>query len=148
MVLNINGNDYNVKSTPDTPLLWVLHDELGLTGTKYGCGIGICGTCTVLIDGKPMRSCTIPISNVGTSKVVTIEGLSSDGTHKVQNAWLEVGVSQCGYCQPGQILTAVDLLNRIPQPSDEDIDNAMSNNICRCGTYNKIREAIHLAAKE
>jgi aerobic-type carbon monoxide dehydrogenase small subunit (CoxS/CutS family) len=148
MLLNINNKDYEVTSAPDTPLLWVLRDELKLTGTKYGCGIGFCGTCAVLIDGKAERSCIFPISVLSKSKIVTIEGLSTDGLHKVQQAWLEIGVSQCGYCQPGQIITAVDLLSESPKPSDEDIDKAMSGNICRCGTYNKIREAIHIAAKE
>ncbi len=148
MLLNINGKDYQVSSAPDTPLLWVLRDELGLTGTKYGCGIGFCGTCTVLIDGSAQRSCLLPASGLGNSKIVTIEGLSADGMHKVQNAWMEAGVTQCGYCQPGQILMAVSLLSRKPKPTDGDIDSAMSRNICRCGTYNKIREAIHIAAKD
>ncbi len=148
MKLNINDKEYDVKSSPDTPLLWVLRDELHLTGTKYGCGIGFCGTCSVLIDDKVQRSCIIPVSEVKNSKIITIEGLSENGDHKVQKAWLDTGVSQCGYCQPGQIITAVDFLNNNPNPSDEDIDEAMSGNICRCGTYNKIRKAIHIAAKE
>lgn len=148
MKLNINNIVYEVKSSPDTPLLWVLRDELHLTGTKYGCGIGFCGTCSVLIDNEVQRSCIIPVSEVKNSKIITIEGLSENGDHKVQKAWLDTGVSQCGYCQPGQIITAVDLLNNNPNPSDEDIDEAMSGNICRCGTYNKIRKAIHIAAKE
>ncbi len=147
MKLNINNKVYEVKSSPDTPLLWVLRDELGLTGTKYGCGIGFCGTCTVLIDGKAERSCVYPISSLEKSNIITIEGLSEAGNHKVQKAWLEIGVSQCGYCQPGQILTAAALLNENPNPNDTEIDHAMSNNVCRCGTYNKIREAIHIAAK-
>lgn len=148
MKLNINNKDYTISSSPDTPLLWVLRDELELTGTKYGCGIGFCGTCSVLIDGKVERSCVFTISQCIGKKIITIEGLSEDGTHKVQKAWQEIGVPQCGYCQPGQIITAVDLLSRNPNPDDKDIDEAMSGNICRCGTYNKIREAIHLAAKE
>lgn len=148
MKLNINNKEYEVKSSPETPLLWVLRDELHLTGTKYGCGIGFCGTCSVLIDDEVQRSCITFVSDIQNSKIITIEGLSENGNHKVQKAWLDTGVSQCGYCQPGQILTAVDLLNTNPNPSDYDIDEAMSGNICRCGTYNKIRKAIHLAAKE
>lgn len=147
MKLNINNKDFNVESSTETPLLWVLRDELGLTGTKYGCGIGVCGTCAVLIDGRAERSCLIPIINLENSKIITIEGLSPEGLNKLQQAWVEIGVSQCGYCQPGQIITAQDLLNQKPNPTDDDIDSAMSNNICRCGTYNKIRQAIHLAAK-
>lgn len=147
MKLNINNKDFNVESSTETPLLWVLRDELGLTGTKYGCGIGVCGTCAVLIDGRAERSCLIPIINLENSKIITIEGLSPEGLNKLQQAWVDIGVSQCGYCQPGQIITAQDLLNQKPNPTDDDIDSAMSNNICRCGTYNKIRQAIHLAAK-
>ena len=148
MKLNVNGKVFDVKSSPDTPLLWVLRDELELTGTKYGCGIGFCGSCSVLIDGKVERSCVYTVEEAQGKKITTIEGLSEDGNHKVQKAWRDIGVPQCGYCQPGQIITAVDLLTRIPQPDDKDIDEAMSGNICRCGTYNKIREAIHIAAKE
>ena len=148
MKLDVNGKIYNAKSSPDTPLLWVLRDELELTGTKYGCGIGFCGSCSVLIEGKVERSCITPLSELNGKKITTIEGLSEDGNHKVQKAWRDTGVPQCGYCQPGQIITAVDLLNRIPDPDDKDIDEAMSGNICRCGTYNKIRAAIHIAAKE
>jgi isoquinoline 1-oxidoreductase alpha subunit len=148
MKLTVNEIVYEVKSSPNTPLLWVLRDELELTGTKYGCGIGFCGTCSVLIDDKLQRSCVTPISELHGKKITTIEGLSEDGHHKVQKAWIEIGVPQCGYCQPGQIITAVDLLNRVPNPENKDIDDAMSGNICRCGTYNKIREAIHIAAKE
>ncbi len=149
MKLNINNKEYNVKSSPDTPLLWVLRDELGLTGTKYGCGIGYCGTCAVLIDGRAERSCLMPIVSIENSLIVTIEGLSSsDELSKLQQAWVDTGVSQCGYCQPGQIISATELLDKNPKPTDEDIDSAMSRNICRCGTYNKIRQAIHLAAKE
>jgi isoquinoline 1-oxidoreductase alpha subunit len=148
MILNINGKDFTINSSKDTPLLWVLRDELGITGTKYGCGIGVCGTCSVLIDGRAGRSCLIPINGLENSKIITIEGLSGEGLNKLQNAWIEIGVSQCGYCQPGQIITAQDLLNTNPTPTDDDINSAMSDNICRCGTYNKIRQAIHLAAKE
>ncbi len=148
MKLNIKSKDFNIKSSSETPLLWVLRDELGLTGTKYGCGIGVCGTCAVLIDGRAERSCLIPIMGLEKSKIITIEGLSADGLNKLQKAWVDIGVSQCGYCQPGQIITAQDLLNSNPKPTDDDINSAMSNNICRCGTYNKIRQAIHLAAKE
>ncbi|MCO5252317.1 MAG: (2Fe-2S)-binding protein [Candidatus Kapabacteria bacterium] len=147
MILNINNQEYNVKSSTETPLLWVLRDELGLLGTKYGCGIGVCGTCAVLIDGRAERSCIFPVSSLENSKIITIEGLSPEGLNKLQQAWVDIGVSQCGYCQPGQIITAQDLLNQKPNPTDDDIDTAMSNNICRCGTYNKIRQAIHLAAK-
>ena len=148
MIININNKDYDIKSSPDTPLLWVLRDEIGLTGTKYGCGIGFCGTCTVLIDGNAERSCVIPVSSLVGSKIITIEGISENGLHKLQRAWIEIGVSQCGYCQPGQILTAVDLLAKTPNPTDEQINEKMSGNLCRCGTYNKIKEAVHLAAKE
>lgn len=148
MILNINGQNYNIQASPDTPLLWVLRDELELTGTKYGCGVGYCGTCTVLIDGSAERSCIIPISDLENHKIVTIEGLSADGTNKLQKAWIEIGVSQCGYCQPGQIITAQELLNKNPNPTDEEIKAAMSGNICRCGTYNKIHQAIKIAAKE
>ena len=148
MKLNINNKSYDVKSTPDTPLLWVLRDELNLTGTKYGCGIGNCGTCSVLIDGKVERSCVYPISSLENSKIITIEGLGEGELHKVQKAWLELGVSQCGYCQPGQIIAAVSLLNEKQHPSKEEVDSAMSANICRCGTYNKIRDAVLLAAGE
>jgi isoquinoline 1-oxidoreductase subunit alpha len=148
MKLNINNKEFEVKSSGDTPLLWVLRDELGLTGAKYGCGIGFCGTCAVLVDGRAERSCILPISTIANNKIITIEGLGENALHKLQRAWLEIGVAQCGYCQPGQIITAVDLLNTNPNPSDSDIDAAMSGNICRCGTYNKIREAIHIASKE
>lgn len=148
MKLNINNKEYNVNSSPDTPLLWALRDELGLTGTKYGCGIGFCGACAVLINGNAERSCVIPISSVENSAIVTIEGLSTGELHKLQKAWIDTGVSQCGYCQPGQIIQATELLAKNPNPTDDDIDDAMSGNICRCGTYNKIRQAIHTAAKE
>ncbi|MBI5957970.1 MAG: (2Fe-2S)-binding protein [Chloroflexi bacterium] len=145
-VLNVNGQDYTVNVMPDTPLLWVLRDELGLTGTKYSCGEGVCGACTVHIDGQAMRSCVIPVSSVGGGAITTIEGLSPDGSHPLQIAWIEEQVPQCGYCQPGQIMTAAALLAKNPDPSDEDIDGAM-NVICRCGTYQRVRKAIHRAAQ-
>jgi isoquinoline 1-oxidoreductase alpha subunit len=146
MILKINNKDYDVNSDPGTPLLWVLRDELKLTGTKYACGQGFCGSCTVLIDGSAERSCVMPISTISGRSIMTIEGLGENGLHKVQQAWIDLGVAQCGYCQPGQIMTAVGLLNEVPFPSDEVIDGVMSDVVCRCGTYNKIREAIHLAA--
>jgi isoquinoline 1-oxidoreductase alpha subunit len=129
------------------PLLWVLRDTLSLTGTKFGCGMGLCGACTVHIDGQALRSCSTPISNVSGKTVTTIEGLSTDGSHPVQQAWAEADVPQCGYCQPGQIMSAAALLNRKPDPTDEDINAAMRSNLCRCGTYLSIREAIHRAAR-
>jgi isoquinoline 1-oxidoreductase alpha subunit len=129
------------------PLLWVLRDVLGFTGTKFGCGMAQCGACTVHIDGQPVRACITPVSTVGERKVRTIEGLSTDGSHPVQRAWAEADVVQCGYCQSGQIMTTVALLAAKPEPSDADIDAALSGNICRCGTYVRIREAVHLAAK-
>jgi len=147
IVLNINRDTFTVDVQTDTPLLWVLRDTLGLTGTKYSCGIGRCGSCTVLLDGVPTRSCVTPVSTVGSAQITTIEGLSEDGSHPVQQAWLEAHVSQCGYCQPGQIMNAVALLDSNPNPSDEDIDQTMRNVLCRCGTYQRIREAIHEAAQ-
>jgi len=147
MKLDINGTVRDVDATPDMPLLWVVRDLLGLPGTKFGCGMAQCGACTVHIDGSPVRACVTPVSIVGTRKVTTIEGLSHDGSHPVQRAWAEADVVQCGYCQSGQIMTAVALLETKPEPSDADIDAAMSGNICRCGTYIRVREAIHLAAK-
>ena len=132
--------------TPDTPLLWVLRDTLGLTGTKFGCGMALCGACTVHLDGQPVRSCVTPVSAIGRRRVTTIEGLSSDRSHPLQRAWIELDVPQCGYCQSGQIMSAAALLAQTPQPSDADIDAAMSGNICRCGTYQRIRAAIHRAA--
>ncbi len=147
MKLDINGSVKEVAAPPDMPLLWVLRDLVGLPGTKFGCGMAQCGACTVHLDGKPVRACVTPVSSVGTRKVTTIEGVSSDGTHPVQRAWAEADVVQCGYCQSGQIMSAVALLDRNPDPSDADIDAAMSGNICRCGTYVRVREAIHLAAK-
>lgn len=147
MKLDINGSVREVDASPDMPLLWVLRDLLGLTGTKYGCGIAQCGACTVHLDGQPVRACVTPVSTVGTRKVTTIEGLSADGSHPVQKAWAEADVVQCGYCQSGQIMTAAALLRRNPAPTDTDIDAAMSGNACRCGTYCRVRDAIHLAAK-
>ena len=144
--LTVNGKDYNVDVSPDTPLLWVLRDVLGLTGTKYSCGTGHCGACTVHRDGDPLHSCTYPVSNVKDAKITTIEGLSPDGTHPVQQAWQEESVPQCGYCQPGQIMMAAALLARIPDPSDKDIDKYMAGVLCRCGTYQRVRRAIHRAA--
>jgi isoquinoline 1-oxidoreductase subunit alpha len=144
--LNVNGKDVNVDVEPDMPLLWVLRDELGLTGTKYGCGISQCGACTVLADGQPVRSCVMPASAMAGRKITTIEALSRDGTHPVQKAWVSLQVPQCGFCQSGMILAAAALLDEIKKPTDADIDAAMTN-ICRCGTYARVREAIHLAAK-
>ena len=147
MKLDINGTVRDVEATPDMPLLWVLRDVLGFTGTKFGCGMAQCGACTVHVDGQPVRSCVTPVSTVGDRKVRTIEGLSSDGSHPVQRAWAQADVVQCGYCQSGQIMTTVALLEQKADPSDADIDAALSGNICRCGTYVRIREAVHLAAK-
>ena len=142
----LNGEATTVEAPEDMPLLWVLRDLLGLTGTKYGCGKALCGTCTIHINGQPMRSCVLPASAAEGAKITTIEGLTEDGNHPVQVAWRELNVAQCGYCQPGQIMSAVALLERIPNPTDDDIDEAMSGNICRCGTYTRIRKAIHRAA--
>ena len=146
--LTINGKARTVASTPDTPLLWVLRDELGMTGTKYGCGMGLCGACTVLSNGEPIRSCSTPIAEVAGRKITTIEGLSTDGSHPVQKAWLAENVPQCGYCQAGQIMSACALLAKTKKPNDAQIDDAMSGNLCRCGTYQRIRKAIHRAAEE
>ena len=148
LTLKVNGKRRIVDVSEDTPLLWVLREHLDLTGTKYACGIGQCGSCTVHINGEPMRSCALPVSVVEGANIVTIEGLSRDGDHPVQEAWKEVDVPQCGFCQAGQIMTAASLLRKNPHPTDADIDTAMAGNICRCGTYNRIREAIHLAAKK
>ena len=137
----------NVDAEPDTPLLWVLRDHLGMTGTKYGCGMALCGACTVHIDGAATRSCVLPLSAVSGKSITTIEGLSRDRSHAVQRAWLEIDVPQCGYCQSGQIMSAAALLKANLKPSDADIDAAMSGNICRCGTYPRIRRAIHRAAE-
>jgi len=145
--LNINGKQVDLDVDADTPLLWALRDDAGLTGTKFGCGMGLCGACTVLLDGQVMRSCVLKIGDVGTKAITTIEGLSKDASHPVQKAWIAENVPQCGYCQSGQILAAVALLKRNPKPTDADIDAAMTN-ICRCGTYNRMRAAIHRVAKE
>jgi aerobic-type carbon monoxide dehydrogenase small subunit (CoxS/CutS family) len=145
--LTINGQAQEVDVAPDTPLLWVLRDTLGLTGTKYGCGIAQCGACTVHIDGAPARSCITTVESVAGKAVTTIEGLAKDRSHPVQQAWIEIDVPQCGYCQSGQIMSAAALLAKNPDPSDADIDAAMAGNICRCGTYPRIRKAIHRAAE-
>ncbi|MBV6422996.1 MAG: Isoquinoline 1-oxidoreductase subunit alpha [Steroidobacteraceae bacterium] len=147
LTINVNGTDRTVDAEADTPLLWVLRDIIGLTGTKYGCGAALCGACTVHLDGQPVRACVTPASAVGTAKVVTIEGLSSDRSHPVQRAWIELDVPQCGYCQSGQIMSATALLAQTPKPTDADIDAAMAGNLCRCGTYQRIRAAIHRAAE-
>lgn len=146
--LKINGKEIELDASPDTPLLWALRDNAGLTGTKYGCGIGACGACTVLVNGKPIRSCQAPLSSLSGKNITTIEGLSEHSDHPVQLAWLEAQVSQCGYCQSGQILSAVALLKKIPKPNDAQIDEAMAGNLCRCATYQQIRAAIHLAASK
>jgi isoquinoline 1-oxidoreductase subunit alpha len=148
ITLSVNGTPRPVDVSPDTPLLWALRDALGLTGTKFGCGIGACGSCTVLLDGAPVRSCQVTVAEVKDRKVTTIEGLSPDGTHPVQRAWIADEVPQCGYCQSGQIVAAAALLARKPRPTDSDIDTAMDGILCRCGTYERIRRAIHRAAKE
>ncbi|CAD0000836.1 (2Fe-2S)-binding protein [Flavobacterium salmonis] len=145
--LSINGKMMSVEADADTPLLWVLRDNLNLVGTKFGCGVAQCGACTIDLDGEAMRSCVLPVSAVGKRKVVTIEGFSEDGNHPLQQAWEELDVSQCGYCQSGQLMTAAALLKSTPIPTDEQIDEAMTN-ICRCGTQVRIRKAIHLAAKK
>jgi len=144
--LSINGTPRDVRSPADTPLLWVLRDELGLTGTKYGCGVGVCGACTVHVDGQAVKSCMLPSGAVGAQQVRTIEGLSKDGTHPVQRAWLEEDVAQCGYCQPAMILHATALLKEHPDPTDAQIDEAMSEVLCRCGSYPRIRRAVKRAA--
>lgn len=146
-VLDINGKKIDVEATPDTPLLWVLRDNLKLKGTKYGCGKALCGACTVHMNGNAIRSCVLPVSVIGNSKVVTIEGIANGKLHPVQKAWIEEDVPQCGYCQSGQIMSAVALISNNADPTDADIDAAMSGNICRCGTYPRIRRAIKLAAK-
>jgi isoquinoline 1-oxidoreductase alpha subunit len=144
--LLINGTPAEVDVPPETPLLWVLRDSIGLTGTKYGCGLGLCGACTVHVNGEPVRSCQLDVGHVAGKAILTIEGLSPDGTHPVQQAWLRHQVPQCGYCQSGQIMAAAALLSARPRPTDADIDDAMSGIICRCGTYQRIRAAIHAAA--
>ena len=146
--LSVNGKTVQVNASPDTPLLWVLRDELGLTGTKFGCGRGLCGSCTVLADGEALRSCSTALGEVKAQKITTIEGLSPDGNHPLQKAWLAENVPQCGYCQAGQIMNAAALLAKTKKPSDAEIDEAMSGNLCRCGTYLRIRKAIHRAAEE
>jgi aerobic-type carbon monoxide dehydrogenase small subunit (CoxS/CutS family) len=146
--LTVNGKSVKATSAPDTPLLWVLRDELGLTGTKYGCGMAQCGACTVLVDGVPTRACVTAVSSIAGKKVQTIEGLSKNNDHPVQKAWIAEEVPQCGYCQSGQIMATVALLAKNKNPSDADIDAALAGNLCRCGTYNRIRRAVHRAAKE
>lgn len=145
--IKINSKKYKYKSDKDTPLLWVLRDELNLKGTKFGCGKGLCGSCSVIIDGLSTRSCITPVASVQGKNIRTIEGISENGEHIVQKAWKEFNVPQCGYCQPGQIMSAVALLSDNPKPSDEEIDSAMSGNICRCGTYPRIKSAIKWASK-
>jgi aerobic-type carbon monoxide dehydrogenase small subunit (CoxS/CutS family) len=146
IALTVNGKSHSVDVAPDTPLLWVLRDSLGLTGTKFGCGMAQCGACTVHLSGEAIRSCITPVSAVSGKPITTIEGLSADGSHPVQRAWVAEQVPQCGYCQSGQIMSAAALLAKTPKPTDSDIDSAMSGNICRCGTYQRIRGAIHRAA--
>jgi isoquinoline 1-oxidoreductase subunit alpha len=146
--LLINGKSQDVNVEPETPLLWVLRDTVGLTGTKYGCGMGLCGACTVHLDGKAVRSCQTPVKSVGTKKITTIEGLGKDGLHPVQEAWIAEQVPQCGYCQSGQIMQAVSLLRDKPHPTLEEINDGMASNICRCGTYQRIRRAIQRVARE
>ena len=144
--ISVNGAPHSVDAAPDMPLLWVLRDLLGLTGTKFGCGIGACSACAVLIDNKEAQSCQTTIADVGGKKIKTIEGISPDGSHPVQKAWIEHDVPQCGYCQAGQVIAAVSLLNRKPHPTDADIDQAFAGHVCRCGTYPRIREAVKAAA--
>ena len=145
--LNINGDNKSVDAEPDTPLLWVLRNNLSMTGTKFGCGMALCGACTVHIDGLPARSCVTPISALEGKKITTIEGLGRESLHPLQKTWCELDVAQCGYCQAGQIMSATALLSKTPHPTDAEIDAAMSGNLCRCGTYPRIRQAIQLAAK-
>ena len=144
--LNVNGRSTTVDVPADTPLLWVIRDVLNLRGTKYGCGIGQCGACTVHLGGKAVRSCQTPVSAAASAPITTLEGLSADGSHPVQQAWQEIDVPQCGYCQAGQMMSAAALLAKTPKPTDKDIDSAMNGNLCRCGTYLRIRQAIHKAA--
>jgi isoquinoline 1-oxidoreductase subunit alpha len=147
ITFNVNGKPVSVGSSPNTPLLWVIRESLGLTGTKYGCGMAQCGACAVHIDGQAVRSCVTPVARAVGKQVTTIEGLSSDLSHPLQQAWIEIDVPQCGYCQSGQIMSAAVLLAENPKPTDDDIDQGMSGNICRCGTYPRIRHAIHRAAE-
>lgn len=146
--LNVNGREHTVDVPPDMPLLWAIRDVVGLTGTKYGCGMELCGACTVHLDGKPVRSCRRAVSTVGGAEITTIEGLSANGDHPVQQAWIAEDVPQCGYCQVGQVMTAAALLATNSSPTEADIDEAMAGHICRCGTYDRIRKAIHRAARE
>lgn len=146
--LQVNGKTMETEADADTPLLWVLRDHLGLVGTKYGCGIAQCGACTVHLNGNAIRSCSVPVSAAAKGKITTIEGLSENGDHPVQQAWHQVDVPQCGYCQAGQMMTAAALLQKNPQPTPEQIDNAMNGNICRCGTYHRIREAVVIASSK
>ncbi len=146
LTLVVNGRSHAVDVAPETPLLWVLRDAIGLTGTKFGCGIALCGACTVLVDGEPVRSCQLPAREAAGKKITTIEGLSADGDHPLQKAWAAEEVPQCGYCQSGQLMAAAALLARNPRPTDADIDEAMRGLLCRCGTYNRIRRAIHAAS--
>jgi isoquinoline 1-oxidoreductase alpha subunit len=145
MQLNVNGQIHNIDVEPNMPLLWAIRESLGLTGTKYGCGVAQCGSCSVYLNGELVRSCAIPVSAVGSAKITTIEALSKDNSHPVQKAWIALDVPQCGYCQSGQVMAAAALLKKIPKPSDADIDSAMAN-VCRCGTYQKIRDGIHVAS--
>jgi isoquinoline 1-oxidoreductase alpha subunit len=145
--LHVNGQSRSVDAAPETPLLWILRDHLDLVGTKYGCGVGQCGACTVHLDGEAARSCSVPISTLGDKKIVTIEGLSADGSHPLQKSWCDLDVAQCGYCQAGQIMSAAALLAKKPAPTDADIDESMAGNLCRCATYVRIRAGIHEAAR-
>jgi isoquinoline 1-oxidoreductase alpha subunit len=147
ITFTLNGTPQTVDVVPEMPLLWVLRDVIGLTGTKFGCGMALCGACTVHLDGQPVRSCSTPVKSVAGKKVVTIEGLSPNGTHPVQRAWMEVDVPQCGYCQSGQVMSAAALLARKPKPTDTDIDEAMRGNLCRCGTYQSVRAAVQRAVE-
>jgi isoquinoline 1-oxidoreductase alpha subunit len=147
-IIKVNGKSQQVEAEPNTPILWVLRDHLNLLGTKYGCGVAMCGACTIHLNGTAIRSCQLPISSVGNSEITTIEGISKEGNNVVQEAWKEVDVAQCGYCQTGQIMSAVAFLRDNPHPTDEDIESAMGGNICRCGTYLRIKKAIKLAASK
>lgn len=145
--INVNGQDHTVEADPQMPLLWVVRDLIGLKGTKFGCGMALCGACTMHLDGNPIRSCSYPVSLASGKKITTIEGISADADHAVQRAWIELQVPQCGYCQSGQIMSAVALLKTTPKPTDAQIDAAMNGNLCRCGTYQRIRQAIHRASE-